>query len=178
MEAAPAYRERIKQDIGSIIDALALSDLQKHFLRSRWLDTLLWMDSRANRAKIWYYILRLGAIIGGVIVPALVTVKMDSASASELIGWLTFALSLLVALCVAVDGFFHFGERWRHYRRMSELLRIEGWQFLQLSGPYRPAGSHTAAFPHFAERVEACARTELDEYLVSVVQERIEQDKG
>lgn len=177
MEAAPAYRERIKQDIGSIINALDLSDLHKHFLRSRWLDMLLWMDGKATRARTWHYVMRLAAIIGGVIVPALVSVNMSSAAASELIGWLTFALSLLVALSVAVEGFFHFGERWRHYRRMSELLKAEGWQFLQLSGPYRTSGSHAAAFPLFAERVEACARTELEEYMTSVVPERIGQEK-
>ena len=102
---------------------------------------------------------------------------MSSAAASELIGWLTFALSLLVALSVAVEEFFHFGERWRHYRRMSELLKAEGWQFLQLSGPYRTSGSHAAAFPLFAERVEACARTEREEYMASVVPETIGQEK-
>lgn len=108
MEAAPAYRERIKQDIGSIINALDLSDLHKHFLRSRWLDMLLWMDGKATRARTWHYVMRLAAIIGGVIVPALVSVNMSSAAASELIGWLTFALSLLVAMSVAVEEFFSF----------------------------------------------------------------------
>jgi len=178
MEAAPAYREWMKQDLGSIIDTLDLSDLHKHFLRSRWLDTLLWMDGRANRARTRYYVLRLTAIIGGVIVPALVSVKMNNPNASDLVGWLTFGLSLLVALSVAVEGFFHFGERWRHYRRVSERLKMEGWQFLQLSGPYRQQGSHTAVFPFFAERIEVCVRSEVDEYMSTVVQERPEQEKA
>ena len=123
MEAALAYRDWLKQDLGAIIDALDLSDLHKHFLRSRWLDTLLWMDNRAKQAQTWHYVLRLTAIIGGVIVPALVSVKMNNTAAPDLIGWLTFVLSLLVALSVAVEGFFHFGDRWKHYRRVSELIK-------------------------------------------------------
>jgi len=177
MEAALAYRDWLKQDLGAIIDALDLSDLHKHFLRSRWLDTLLWMDGRANQARLWHYILRLTAIIGGVIVPALVSVKMNNTAAPDLIGWLTFVLSLLVALSVAVEGFFHFGDRWKHYRRVSELIKIEGWQFLQLSGPYVQSSTHSAAYPLFAERVEECIRSEVDEYVTKIVQDKLEQKK-
>jgi hypothetical protein len=54
---------------------------------------------------------------------------------------------------------------------------MEGWQFLQLSGPYRQPGSHTAVFPFFAERIEVCVRSEVDEYVTTVVQERPEQEK-
>jgi hypothetical protein len=175
MQAAPSYHEWMKQDLGSLIDALDLSDLHKHFLRSRWLDALLWTDGRAKLAQIWYYVLRLTAIIGGVIVPALVSVKMNNATAPELIEWLTFVLSLLVALSVAVDGFFQFGERWRHYRRVSELIKIEGWQFLQLSGPYSKSATHTAAYSLFAERIEGNIQSEVDEYITKVVQEKVDQ---
>jgi hypothetical protein len=62
------------------------------------------------------------------------TVSSRIASA---VGWITVGLSLLVALSAAVEQFFNYGERWRHYRRMAELLKIEGWEFFHLSGHYR-----------------------------------------
>ncbi len=71
MPARNPYREWLKQDMGSLIDQLDITDLQKHFLHSRWLDQVLWMEGKSDSAQKSYYLLRLTAIIGGVIVPAL-----------------------------------------------------------------------------------------------------------
>ena len=61
----------------------------------------------------------------------------------------TFAVSLVVALSAAVEGFFRFGDRWRHYRSLVEELKSEGWSFHELSGPYRADGAtHESAIPH------------------------------
>ena len=38
MARTNAYREWLKQDLGALIDALELPDLNKRFLRSRWLE--------------------------------------------------------------------------------------------------------------------------------------------
>ena len=43
----------------------------------------------------------------------------------------------MVAITASVEGFFHFGDRWRHYRVNAELLKSEGWQYLTGSGGYR-----------------------------------------
>jgi len=55
---------------------------------------------------------------------------------------------------VAIEGFFHYGERWRHYRRTSELLKSQGWQFFELAGPYEGHRTHRTAFRAFASTVE------------------------
>jgi hypothetical protein len=77
-----------------------------------------------------------------------------------------------VAVSVAVEEFFHFGERWRHYRRSVELLKIEGWQFFQLSGPYKSHAKHADALKVFAERVEDTIKHEVDVYITEVVKEK------
>jgi hypothetical protein len=57
---------------------------------------------------------------------------------------------LLVATSAAIEEFFHFGERWRHYRRSVELLKAEGWKFFELAGVYGVEGKgHAAACPAF-----------------------------
>jgi hypothetical protein len=161
------YRDGLKQDLGSLIEALGeVSDLQKHLLRSRWMDQVMWMEGKAADAEKWYYVLRLVAIVGGVIVPALVSLNLES------LRWLTILVSLLVAISVAVEEFFHFGERWRHYRRTVELLKIEGWQFFQLSGPYKSYGKHADAYQVFAERVEDTIKHEVDVYITEVTKEK------
>jgi hypothetical protein len=119
--------------------------------------------------------LRLTAIIGGVIVPALVSLSINDKLDIK-VGGIAFVVSLLVAISVAVEGFFNYDERWRHYRRTVEGLKIEGWRFFQLSGPYRRYRSHRAAYSTFADRIEGIIRQELEVYITKVVQER-EQER-
>jgi len=177
MTTETSYREWLKQDYGTLIDALQINDMQKHFMRSRWLGQVLWMEGKCERTQRWHYILRLVAIVGGVIVPALVSLKLGDGNGSVLVSWLTFGISLLVAISVAVEEFFHFGERWRHYRRTVELLKVEGWRFLQLGGPYQEFADHAAAYPLFAGKVEEVMQSEVDVFVSEVVKEKKEKKK-
>lgn len=174
MPAETSYREWLKQDYGALIDALKLEELQKHFLRSRWLDQVLWMEGRADSARNRYYALRMITIIGGVIVPALVSLKVSDIGGSVIHG-LTFVVSLLVAISAVLEEFFHYGERWRHYRRIVELMKIEGWQFFQMSGPYRSYSSHGDAYPAFAAAAEGIIQSDVDIYITQVVQDKEEK---
>jgi hypothetical protein len=176
MSKKDPYREWLKQDLGSLIDALQLSELQKHFLHSRWLDQVLWMEGKADHAQKRYYVLRLTAIVGGVTVPALVSLNLGNTGVMAYIRWATFIISLLVAVSVAVEEFFHYGERWRHYRSSVERLKIEGWEYFQLSGEYRDL-RHAEAYPVFAEKVENILRHEVDVYISEVVREKKEEAK-
>lgn len=168
--------EQLRMDMDKLIAMLELPELNKQFLRARWLDQLLWMENKAWSAVRWYYTLRLTTIVGGVIVPALVSLNLGE-NAAAVIRWLTFAISLLVALSAAVEEFFHYGERWRHYRRTAELLKSEGWQFFELSGPYANQ-THAQAYPAFAARVEEFSRHEVEVYITQVVKDKEEKKGG
>lgn len=176
MPADTSYRKWLRQDYGALIEALKLEELQKHFLRSRWLDQVLWMEGRADSARNRYYTLRMITIIGGVIVPALVSLKLSDIGGSVIHG-LTFVISLLVAISAALEEFFHYGERWRHYRRIVELLKIEGWQFFQMGGPYRSYKSHAEAYPAFSTAVEGIIQHDVDIYITHVVEEKEEKNE-
>ena len=169
-----SYEEWLQQDLGSLIDALTLSDLQKRFLRSRWLEQVIWMEKRAAIARDRHYALRMGTIIGGVIVPALVSLNLGL-GVEQVAKWLAFAISLLVAVCAAVEEFFHYGERWRHYRQTVESLKTAGWQFFQLTGPYRAHDSHAGAYQDFAAHVEEIMQQDVALYITTVAQEKAEQ---
>jgi hypothetical protein len=171
------YEKWLEEDLDHLISALDISELQKHSLRSRWLDQLLWMEKKAGQCQRWYYVLRLIAIIGGVIVPALVGLNLTSNQiAATSIQGTTFGLSMIVAISVATEEFFHFGERWRHYRSTAERLKIEGWQFFQLAGPYQNFKDHTEAYSSFATRTESIHQQEVDVYVSEVVKERKKEE--
>ncbi len=185
------YHQQLKEELGTLIGTLELDDLQKQCLRSRWLDQIMWMEGRANKARSWYYRLRLTVIIGGVIIPALVSLNTPALADlggvggsvpqaswfALVVGWTAFVLSLVVALSATVEQFFNYGERWRHYRRMVETLKIEGWQYFQLSGPYRRYKSHAESYRAFAARMEETNQHDVEAYIANVVREK-EEDKG
>jgi hypothetical protein len=182
------YREFLEKDFSELFDNLELKDRQKHYLRSRWLDQILWMEGRAGRARDFYYRLRLTTIIGGVIIPALVSLSSVSAgilnpgnpeanqtnSAAlyirDAISWSAFLLSQVVAISAATEQFFNYGDRWRNYRRSVESLKTQGWQFFELSGPYLPYKTHEEAFNTFASQVEQIIQQDVEIYATQITQ--------
>ena len=156
--------DRTKRQFEKVIAALELNDLQRQFVLDRWLDQQLWFEDKAHLNQRRYYTLRLVTIVGGVIVPALVSISVGDRDVKDALAWTAFGLSLVVAIAASLDGFFRHGERWRSFRRVAELLKAHGWQFFELSGPYR-APSHARAFPSFAAQVEAVIQEDLKAFI-------------
>jgi Protein of unknown function (DUF4231) len=176
-EPEPYRPSQPKEQFEEIIDSLSLGDLQKRFLRDRWLDQLLWFESKAGLNQRRYYLLRLVTIVGGVIVPALVSLNVRENDVAETLAWITFSLSLVVAIAAALDGFFGFGERWRTFRRTAELLKADGWQYFELSGPY-VAADHAAAFPRFTAHTETLIQQDLKTFIAQAAQSRGQHAQG
>jgi hypothetical protein len=159
------------RDLAEMIDAIELPELNKRYLKARWLDQVLWAEGRAKTSRDRHYLLRVISIVGGVIVPALVGLDVQGDMRS-LVGISTFTFSLIVAVCLALENFFRWGERWTHYRRLSELLKSEGWLYLELGGGYQDAGSHARAYPEFVKRIEALLGADVDAFIAQVVQSK------
>ncbi len=170
-EPKPDYAATMKKELLQLIDELDIGPLQKKFMQSRWLDQLLWMDAASKKNQIYYYALRMACIIGGVMIPALVGVDMEG-SLGTLIRMLTVVISLVVAVSAAIEEFFHFGERWRHYCRTAQVLKAEGWSYLQLGGSYQDTDSHAEAYAYFAGRVEEIIQKEVDLFVSKLSKEK------
>jgi hypothetical protein len=156
-----------------LIGRLGVTEEQRHFLLSRWLDQVTYMGERASEAKRRYYWFRLATVVGGVIVPALVSISLAGAGRFDpnldfLMRLLTFITSAVVAVTASVEGFFHFGDRWRHYRVNAELLKSEGWQYLTHTGSYRRVTDADVAFQTFASRVEDILRDDVEGFMSNV----------
>jgi hypothetical protein len=171
------YADMLAEEFGSLIETLDIDDVHKRFLQSRWLDQVIWMEGKTDGARRWYYTLRLTTIIGGVIIPALVSLNIGGQAAAWM-RWSVFVISLLVAISTAVEEFFRYGDRWRHYRQTVEALKSEGWQFLQLAGVYRRYKSHKQAYSRFATRVEEISQQDVQAYVSEVVEEKNEHEDG
>lgn len=162
-----------EDEMRALIERIDATDEQRQFLRSRWLDQVVYMGDRAADAKRRYYSFRLATVIGGVLVPALVSISLAGAGRFDsdldlVMRLLTFVVSAVVAITASVEGFFHFGDRWRHYRVNAELLKSEGWQYLTHSGGYRRVTDADQAFQGFAARVEETLRDDVEGFMTQM----------
>jgi hypothetical protein len=164
---------QVRDSLARIIDSLELEERHRRLLRDRWLDQVVWMEGAAKRDQQRYLALRLTAILGAVLVPALVgpTASGDVPA----LRWLGLAVSVVVAAASAVEGFLHFGDRWRHYRSMVERLKSEGWRYFELTGIYAACKTHAAGFGTFTERVEQILAEDVRAYISVVTAEHRNQ---
>jgi hypothetical protein len=158
-----------RENLEKIIDGIPGLELYREFLKVRWVGMIMWWHNRSIEARRKYFLLRGIVIAGGVLIPVLSALNMRP-------GWELYAsmalaiVGAIVAGCAAWEGVANYGEIWREKRRAAELLKVEGWQFLQLCGKYEDAGSDTnaqykKAFPRFAAEIENMIAREVGEYL-------------
>jgi hypothetical protein len=176
MRSAVSGGARLREDVSAMIESkeLALSNLQKGYLRSRWLEQMLQINKKYGWAYKSYYALRLITIVGCLLILLSVSLSANGAEwqwGNAVRGFTIFS-SLLVSVCVAVEHLFGFGESCHQYERTAERLKAEGWRFLQLSGSYQGYKSHSDAFAVFANQVEALSQTDVEVYNFDVVHER------
>ncbi|MEL6228907.1 MAG: DUF4231 domain-containing protein [Cyanobacteria bacterium J06627_3] len=160
-----AYSDYLKQTLGGLIDRLDISDLRKEFLKNRWLDQVMWLEGRATKERDRHYKLRLVTIIGGVIVPVMVGLNLEDNELNVRLRYAALGLSTVVAVSAAVEEFFLPGEKYRNYRSTAESMKIEGWQFMQLAGPYRKFKVHSDAYKAFAQRIEAYIQKDVEGFI-------------
>ena len=171
-----AYSDYLKQTLGGLIDKLEVTELHKEFLKNRWLDQVMWLEGRATRERNQHFRLRMITIIGGVLVPAMVGFKSESETINERVAWIALGVSQAVAISAAVEEFFGHGDKYRNYRSTAESMKIEGWQFMQLAGPYKRFKVHEEAYKTFAYRVEQFIQKDVEGF-VARLDEKQEDDR-
>ncbi|NJN74603.1 MAG: DUF4231 domain-containing protein [Limnothrix sp. RL_2_0] len=172
------YSAFLRQELGDTIDQLDLPAREKRFIKGRWLDQLLWLEGRAGKDQKKYLRLRIITIVGGVIVPALVSLNnVDNVRLRNFLRWVTFGTSLTVAVSAAVEEFFQYGQSYRRYRNTAEGLKIEGWSYFQLSSPYEDAQDHQDAYKTFAAHVESIIQKDVEGYNAEMMKKQEKQSE-
>jgi hypothetical protein len=162
------YDEQLKDEFNTMFQSLtSLTPQQRFFLKSRWLDQVLWMEKKSVTCRDRNSQLRRITIIGGVIVPILVTLNTATIAQpyKDALRYSSIALSGIVAISSAMEEFYNYGKRWYSYRRSAESLKSQGWHFFELTGPYRSYPSHKDAFGVFVEQVEGIIERDVEQYV-------------
>lgn len=155
------------QKIIAAIDQLAkdLEPRQVEFIKSRWLHQVQYWDQRSRGARWKYFGLRLVMVLGGVSIPVILSVgpEFTGGRSPALVASI---VSALVAAAAAWEGVANYGQIWLEKRRAAELLKCEGWLFLQRADKY--AGqTFQVAVAIFAAEVERQIAKEVGEYVAN-----------
>jgi hypothetical protein len=155
----------------SLMNSVELSSQKlNEYINARWLKYVEWWDSRASKAKWKYLTARSAVVIGSALIPALVGLRELTQFAD--VAWMfsvaSILVSLVVAICAGLESVFGWGDIWREKRMAAELIKSEGFSFLQLAGGYERFTTHQDAYKTFAENVEELIRREIRDYIVAV----------
>lgn len=162
-------------DMNKLRELVAGLDLgDKHwneYIDARWLNYVEWWDSRATGAKRNYHRLRAAVVVASALIPAMVGLrelgiwKAGSVDYSWIFAVASILASLVVAICAGLESLYNYGDIWREKRNAVELLKSEGFAFLQLAGKYAAFENHAKALKTFADSVEQLIRSEIKEYI-------------
>ena len=133
----------------------------------RFLSQLKWYEAQAPRQYWFYVVTRLIAIVGAIVTPALFA-GPDAQIGGITTHGIAFVAGLAVAAAVAIDSFLRFGEHWRHFRTIAELLKIEFSSLVTMASPYDEHRTHKRAFVEFVERSERIFRDDIRRYMATV----------
>jgi Protein of unknown function (DUF4231) len=109
-------------------------------------------------------------VVGSALIPALVGLRelQPFADVTWTFSVASILVSLVVAICAGLESLFGWGDIWREKRMAAELIKSEGFSFLQLSGGYAHFTTHQEAYKLFAQSVEELIRHEIKDYIVAV----------
>jgi hypothetical protein len=132
-------RSKALAELMTELDALVgpldeLNAQQRRYLRDRWRPQVRFAEKRVESNRRWYYLWRVPRVVGALLLPPLASPTVDASWAR----WTALVVSLIVAVCTALEATFRFGNRWRLYRKMLDALRSERWAFAYHVGPYAP----------------------------------------
>lgn len=159
------------EQLESLMNGVELNDEKlNEYINARWLNYVEWWDSRSRKAKWKYFAVRSAVVIGSALIPALVGLRelQHFGDAAWMFSVASIAVSLVVAICAGLESLFGWGDIWREKRMAAELIKSEGFSFLQLSGAYAQFKTHQEAYKLFAQSVEELIRHEIKDYIVAV----------
>jgi hypothetical protein len=159
------------EEYSTLMSGISLNDAKMNeYINARWLKYVEWWDWRSRQAKRKYQALRSAVVVGSALIPALVGLRElgQFAKYSWAFAVASIVTSLVVAICAGLESVFGFGDIWREKRMSAELIKSEGFSFLQLTGGYAQFKTHQDAYKVFAQNVEDLIRHEIKDYIVAV----------
>ena len=147
-----------------------LTPLQIRIIELRFLYLLRQYHSRLFYVDFFYHFSRGFVALGGVLVPALLSIQSPTNNYSLSLYWTTWGISLLVTILHNFTTIYRFEKKYFTLHTVIERLKTEGWQYFELSGRYsghhgHKAPTHQNQFIYFVNTIEKIRLRQIeDEY--------------
>ena len=156
--------------INTIIDKLKLNDSpnDNEIIRNRFLYEVMQYEYKRDNTKKYYNGFQFILTIGSILLPAILSIgQMDPTKLPKnfdtISYWTSWILSLTVTACNGFLQLFSLDKNYIAYSLVTEQLKTEGWQYLQLSGKYENAESHSQSFKQFCKSIENIKRKQIEQ---------------
>lgn len=150
-----------------------LTHVQIRIIELRYLGLLKQYESRLIYIDFFYHFSRAFISLGGVVVPALLSIQSPTSDYSMPLYWTTWAISLTVTILHNFSAIFRFDKKFVGIHSTYERLRGEGWQYFELSGRYsghhgHGPPTHQNQFMYFVNNVEKLRLAQIEEEYTSI----------
>lgn len=150
-----------------------LTDQQIRIIEVRYVSMIIEYKKRVKKYDFFHHFIRLTISLGGVAVPALLSIQSPGQFNSISLYWFTWVVSLTVTVLQNLSNIFRFDKKYYGLHSTVEKLNREGWQYLELSGRYsthdsHPISNHGNQFLHFVNTIEKIQDKQMQEEYNSV----------
>jgi len=176
--------ERFKDNDDEFIKILRsleeLSDLQIRTIEVRYLNVLSEYRKRIKIYDFLYHFTRLFISLGGVAVPALLSIQSPGQVSSIGLYWFTWVVSLAVTITHNITNIFRFDKKYQGIHTTIEKLYSEGWCYLELSGRYvshhtNQISTHVNQYTHFVNTIEKIKNKQNESEYNAPTEEKLKQ---
>ena len=177
--------EKTEEEFIKILRSLqGLTDIQIRIIEVRYLSILRKYRLRVKYVNVVYHFIRLFVSLGGVAVPALLSIQTPSSPSSIPLFWFTWFISLSVTVLHNISNIFRFDKKYFGINSTIDKLSSEGWQYLELSGKYtshhpHPPATHANQYQLFVNTIEKIKGKQSEsEFNFSMETENKEKQSG
>ena len=159
------------KNLVEVFDNLSLTHIQKEIIKLRFTYIVKEYKNHLKYLDVIYNIFRLFISLGGISVPALLSIQSNNTS--QTLYWITWSISLGVSFIHTVFVVFKYEKKYFVLHSTLENLQSEGWHYTQLSGRYsgNPNPTHSNQFVLFVNTVESLKISQVkDEYRLKEVE--------
>jgi hypothetical protein len=159
----------------NILQELALNELQKKIIQTRYLSILENFQRRSRNYSYLFFSGHFIVTVSSLFVPALLSIQnsdktfiSSGVNFSAQVYWATFVISLLVTIFNGILTIFKVDKKYYFLNTSLERLRSEGWQYFSLTGRYASHNNsqpttHSNQFLYFTHYIEKIKMKQVEE---------------
>ena len=162
-------------DYEDLINALKIEEFKRKTIKMNWCDCIMLMEILTRKNLRKYNILNYVIIIGGVLIPVTINIIEDDYLAKAI----PTLLGVLVGIAASLNQSYRYNDKWKHFREISERLKIEGEHYLSLSGNYRLFENHdNEAYRLFMNNIGLIKESQISDYFKLIVNNEIKDKEN